>query len=945
MSLATVTQSPLDEIWVSLDLETTGLSAEDDDIIEIGAVKFHGNRELDTFQTFVNPHRELNDFVKGYTGITQADVDGAPSFSSVAGKLGAFVGMAPVVGHNIGFDLGFLAQNGLRLGNPRSDTWDLAFVLFPGLPDYSLGKLARSLGIVHPRPHRAVEDALVTRDVFLDLVTRLSQLDVYTLAEIRRLAERSSWSLSYIVDRVEGAGDGARPPAPDSNVGVSGLDMEALAERLKRRKSLRPNRQIKDLDVDMVASLLRDGGPLSEAMPGFEEREEQVAMARAVGEAINGKRRLIVEAGTGVGKSLAYLLPAAIYALTNNKRVVVSTNTINLQEQLLKKDIPILLRALADVAGVPAEDLKFTQLKGRANYLCLRRWSHLRSSESLSENEARLMAKTLTWLQTTATGDRSELNLAHRGSSAAWDRLSARGALECLGAGGPCFLRAARERAAASHLVIVNHALLLSDLTSGGSLIPEHDVLVIDEAHHLEREATRHLGFELSHSRLGEYVDSLIGDGGLLVQAVNAFRGTMVAETRRATVEQTAQRTLPLLPRLREAAARTFALLLALVSERTEERGGYAQELRITRSTRAQPEWSDLEAQWQNVDLVLMDLEARLGELNIALDGLEDAELVNYDGLMTELANAHQTTSDLRRMLREFVAEPSDEGIYWVTRSRHSADLTMHYAPLHVGPLLDDMLFSKKESVIMTSATLSTAGAFDHIVERTGFAESEQLLLGSPFDYPRAALLCVPSDMPEPNSWAYQSALEQAITDSVLAAGGRTMALFTSHASLRSTASEIRDDLEGRGINVLAQGVDGTPGQLVRRFRNEPRSLLLGTASFWEGVDLPGDSLQVLLLARLPFNVPTEPVFEARSEQYGEQSFSQYSLPEAALRLRQGFGRLIRTRTDRGVVVILDRRIVSRRYGQVFVDSLPDVTLKSVSILDLDRHIANWLEV
>ena len=170
------------------------------------------------------------------------------------------------------------------------------------------------------------------------------------------------------------------------------------------------------------------------------------------------------------------------------------------------------------------------------------------------------------------------------------------------------------------------------------------------------------------------------------------------------------------------------------------------------------------------------------------------------------------------------------------------------------------------------------------------------------------------------------------------------MALFTSHASLQATAAQIRDDLEARGINVLAQGVDGTPGQLVRRFREEPRSLLLGTASFWEGVDLPGDSLQVLLLARLPFNVPTEPVFEARSEQYGEQSFSQYALPEAALRLRQGFGRLIRTRTDRGAVVMLDRRIVSRRYGKVFLDSLPDVTQRSVSVLDLDRHIKNWLE-
>ena len=943
MSLATKTQSPLDEIWVSLDLETTGLSAEDDDIIEIGAVKFRGNQELDTFQTFVNPHRELNDFVKGYTGITQAEVDGAPSFSGVAGKLGAFIGMAPVVGHNIGFDLGFLAQKGLTLGNPRSDTWDLAVVLFPALPDYSLGKLARSLGIVHPRPHRAVEDALVTRDVFLDLVTRLSQLDVYTLAEIRRLAERSSWSLSYVVDRVEAAVDGAH--AAKSRVGVAGLDMEALAERLKRRKALRPNRQTEGLDVELVASLLRDGGPLSVAMPGFEEREEQVAMARAVGQAINGKTRLIVEAGTGVGKSLAYLLPAAIYALANNKRVVVSTNTINLQEQLLNKDIPILLRALADVPGVPAEELKFTQLKGRANYLCLRRWSHLRSSESLSENEARLMAKTLTWLQTSAAGDRSELNLAHRGSAAAWDRLSARGALECLGAGGPCFLRAARERAASSHLVIVNHALLLSDVAAEGSLIPDYDVLIVDEAHHLEEEATRHLGFELGQGRFDEYFRSLTGDRGLLNEAVTAFRGSSAADTRRRSVESTAAEAAGEIPRARDNLARMFATLEGLLSSAAADGAGAAaaQELRVTTSTRAQPAWSELEIQWEAVDLVLTDLSSSLRRLQLSLEGLEEAGLVGYQGLMMEMANAQQVNAELRQRLAEFVPKPRAEGIYWMTRNGRTGDLSLHAAPLQVGESLESLLYSRKECVVLTSATLSANGTFDHVRHRTGFEGSDDLLLGSPFDYPNAALLCVPEDIPEPSSPNYPLAAKRAIADAALAAGGRTMALFTSYAALQATAGLLRSEMEGQGISVLAQGSDGSPPQLIRRFVEDPRTVLLGTASFWEGVDFAGEALKVLLVMRLPFSVPSEPVFAARSELY-EDPFNEYAVPNAILRLRQGFGRLIRTKTDRGVVVVMDRRLVSRKYGKAFVDSLPPVSFKTLELRDLGDEIRAWID-
>ena len=936
----------LDEAWVALDLETTGLSSDEDQIIEVGAVRFRGHETLDTFQSFVNPGRRLDPFVTRLTGITDDDLRDAPGFSAVAAALAAFVGRSPLVGHNISFDLGFLDRQGLRVSNRLCDTWELAYFLLPGQRSYALESLADWAGAGDSRYHRAVDDAHATKRLFVRLLEDLAELDVNSLAEIGRMASRSPWIASDIL-RLQVLSAAGRT-SPDSGVGVSGVDVRALGRRLRHGRALRANEHRQTLDPEFVASLLRSGSPLADAIDGFEERGEQVAMAKAVAQAINGSHRLMVEAGTGVGKSLAYLLPAAMYALENSRRVVVSTNTLNLQEQLLTKDVPVLVRGLTGVEGLTAEDFRFAQLKGRANYLCFRRWDGLRSGETLTAEEARVAAKALVWMRDTGTGDRAELNLGHRDAAAPWGKISAQGALKCPRGGTPCFLRAAREKASASHLVIVNHALLMSDLMSGGGLIPEHEVLIIDEAHHLEREATKHLGFEVSHAQFGEYADTLSGDVGLFGRAVNAFRGTFVAATRRESVGQVVQQTLPLLPRLRDSVDRTFASLTVEVARQMEERGGsrsgFSLEHRIGDGDRGKQEWEEVKSQWENVDLVLMDLGARLEDLDTSLEGLEDADIQNYDGLTAEVSIARQTNSELRQNLREFVAEPSDEGIYWVTRGRQSADLVLRAAPLHVGPILDEKLFSRKESVVMTSATLSTAGTFDHIVERTGFVESEQLLLGSPFDYPRAALLCVPNDMPEPNSWAYQSAVEQAITDSVLAAGGRTMALFTSHASLQATASQIRGDLEARGINVLAQGVDGTPGQLVRRFREEPKSLLLGTASFWEGVDLPGDSLQVLLLARLPFNVPTEPVFEARSEQYGEQSFSQYALPEAALRLRQGFGRLIRTRTDRGAVVMLDRRIVSRRYGQVFLNSLPDVTVRNVSVLDLDLNIKGWLQ-
>ena len=953
MTLMPQDASPLEDVWVSLDLETTGLSADDDQIIEVGAVKFQGSRKLDTYQSLVNPYQTLSSFITRYTSITQREVDKAPPFSAVARELAPFVGTAPIVGHNIAFDLGFLSSHGLRLTNSRSDTWDLAFVLLPELPEYALAKVAASLGIGHPRPHRAVDDADVTRALFLKLAEMAAELDVFTIAEMERLATRSSWVLAYLLRGLGShkafetavAGDdvgAARGTTPTWRAGVTGLDIDALKTRFQHQKALRPNQKVRKVDMEQVDSLLKEGGLLSGAMPAFEERDEQIAMARAVTEAINEGKRLIVEAGTGVGKSLAYLLPAALYALANNARVVVSTNTINLQDQLLTKDVPAAVEALANAEGVAARELRFTQLKGRANYLCLKRWSHLRSSDSLSDDEARLLSKLLVWLRTTPTGDRGGLNLASRNAAAPWDRLSAQGAQDCGGVNGVCFLRGARDRAAASHLVIVNHALLMSDLLAGRALIPDYDILIVDEAHHLEEEATRHLGFELRQGRFDDHLQALGGERGLLNRVTGAFRGAPVADTRRDSVEGAAAQISTTIPSVRESIAGMFGILRGIDAD--ADGGGYGgrRETRVTAATRAQPAWSTLETQWETADGWLAQLHQGIAALDSSLDGLDDAGLLDHEGLVMETVNALQLNAELRQQLAKFIPQPESDGIYWVNSALRSDELTLHAAPIHVGEKLEKLLFDQKRSVILTSATLSTNETFDHIRGRTGFDDAQELLLGSPFVYPKAALLCVPKDMPEPNSWAYQAAVEQGVTDSTVAAGGRTMALFTSHASLQATAKAVRGNLQARGIDVLAQGVDGPPHRLLERFLDNPNSVLLGTASFWEGVDLAGDALKVLLLARLPFTVPTEPVFAARSELY-EDPFNEFAVPQAILRIRQGFGRLIRTKTDRGVVVILDRRIVSRRYGKAFLRSLPQVTFKTPNLGELPQEVQGWV--
>ena len=951
--------APDNDVWIAFDLETTGLDDAKDAVIEIGAVKFQDGRTLDTFQTFVNPHRRIPPFIIEYTKITQQDVNAAPPFDLAAADFLAFIGGAPLIAQVADFDLGFLRANGVELPNPVIDTYDLAYALRPDMPGYSLEDMTRYLGIENAAPHRSLGDACATRDVFLALLDEAYALDAFTLAALQQLAQRSGWQLGYLLD-----GIAANPrrrlaaaPAPSQGaVGVNGLDIRQIGDRLRSDAApLRARERISKIDADLVGALLSNNGALSDALEGFEERSEQVQMAKAVANAINDGKRIIIEAGTGVGKSLAYLLPAALYAMANGKRVVVSTNTINLQEQLINKDVPILVKALQglDRAAAGRQDdggdsLRFTQLKGRGNYLCLRRWNRMRADADPSVEEARLLAKTMVWLQSTSSGDRAEINLGRRSAAAPWERLSAesRASWGCMGQESVCFLRAARERAAASHLIIVNHALLLADIAAEGSIIPEYDALIIDEAHHIEDAATNRLGFDLTRTRFDEHLQSLSGDGGLPNQALTALRTAVnLAQSRRDALQSAADEIGALLPRLRPFLTNLFTRLQS-VAEGAQGGNGrnaaFAQTLRVTAAVRSRPDWSDVEIDWENADLALGELDRLLMRLESALGDLDDAGLLNYDALREDVGGARETGDYLRGRLKEFAVSPDEGTIYWLSVSARRRELSLNAAPLNVSDELNERLFSQKRSVVMTSATLTADDSFGHIVERTGFADAAELQVGSPFDYPKAAALCLPTDMPGPNSRDYNKAVERAIIDAAIAAGGRTMALFTSYGALRRAAAGIGDELQAQGISLLTQGAGSSPDRLVRRFMDNPKAVLLGTASFWEGVDLAGDALSVLIVARLPFSVPTDPVFEARSELY-DNSFMQYAVPQAILRLRQGFGRLIRTSEDRGVVAILDSRVLSTRYGEAFLRSLPPASQQKCRLGELGGVIRRHL--
>nr|MBC7244869.1 hypothetical protein [Chloroflexota bacterium] len=943
-------------IYVALDLETTGLDPERDDIIEIGAVKFRDHQVLNTWSTLVNPQRPIPYKVQKLTGITPQEVQQAPGLASVIARLASFIGDYPVVGHTVGFDAAFLRKHGLLLRNPLIDTFELARILLPKLPTYNLATLAAILGIAPQEHHRALPDAIAAKDLFLALVERGLQMDLAVLQEINRTAARSYWPLrQFFLDlEHERVHTAFASNIREQLLAKGSLDSDTLGLVLDRREQpepLRPSASKSLLDEQELVAILSPGGLLSQRFQGYEHRPQQIEMLRAVTRVLNEGGQLLAEAGTGTGKSLAYLLPAIYFAVSNGRPVVVSTNTINLQDQLCNKDIPDLQKIL------PFE-FKAALLKGRNNYICLRRLALFRRSESLETEEVQVLAKILAWLPVTETGDLAELSLRDQ-ELAVWSQVQAEQE-SCLGdrcphfRRGRCFLHRARRNAEAAHIVVINHALLLSDMVVSNRVLPEYHHLVIDEAHHLEARATEQLGFAVNYSQAASFLRGLSQQTitgqyrGFLHEIPQHLRGSTIS----AVVQQQVNAYLVNMQGQVEQALLSldnfFTTLHTFVKdtlspefERPNE--NYDRQIELTSGIRKQPGWSQIEIVADELDNDLLKVEQGLQGLHHGFSNLEGQNILNYEDLLQEIWARLEHMREIREQLRAIISQPVSGGIYWLSIGAKDEDITLHSAPLHVSSLLVQHLFSKLESVVLTSATLRTAKDFAYIRERLGLQDAEEFAVESPFDYANSTLLYLPTDIPEPAQPNYQNIVSKAITELCLATRGRTLILFTSHHQLRNTYYAIARPLEEAGIIVYGQGIDGSRRQLLENFKTTPHSVLLGTRSFWEGIDVVGPALSCLVIVRLPFSVPSDPVFSARSRTF-EDPFGQYAVPEAVLRFRQGFGRLIRSYTDRGVVIVLDKRILSKSYGSSFLDSLPDCTVCRGPLSELPNKAALWIQ-
>jgi DNA polymerase-3 subunit epsilon/ATP-dependent DNA helicase DinG len=937
MSLLSPTAPAFDQVCVALDLETTGLDENRDTIIEVGAVKFQGDQVIDTFQTFVNPGRTIPDFIQRLTGISPNQVARAPFFSTISDDLEQFVEQYPVVGHNVNFDLKFLAAHGLVLNNVPYDTWDLASMFLPNHMQYSLSNLTSHLKVSHINAHRALDDARATHGVFVALLRRAAELDPGLITYMMGLATRSRWAIAPLLNGLENETSAVLAP---SAVGLTGLDLETISKRLSRPEKRRMDSSLGTLDENNIVDLLGAKGPFAQAFSGFEHRPEQDEMLSSVAKAIYQSRHLVVEGATGVGKSMAYLLPAVLFAVARGGRVVVSTKTINLQEQLLRKDIPALIEVLEGAGLVEKGVVQAASLKGKSNYLCLRRWNQLARSDNVSVDDARLLGKTAVWLQTTVTGDRSEINLSGR-DAFTWNRVSAGEKGWCPGMrdGSPCFMRSAHERAEQAHIIVVNHALLLSDMVMGGNLIPDYQYLIVDEAHSLEDEATSQLGFQVSADSLEQPLEN---QGRLSAAFRLALRGEEVSAAVRQEGERVVADVESKPPHLKELWTRVWAAAERLLESQS---GDGQSQLLLTADLRSQRGWDEMSLAWENQDLGLQQATQAVSRLHRFLDTTELPGASDQATITSEAAGIQDNLEKLRTNLGAVLTPQTEDSVLWIARNQGRGEISFHSAPLDVAATLQEQLFNRKESVVLTSATLSTDGTFGHFRRRTGVPEdSEELQVGTPFDYRKAALLLIPEDMPQPNADGYLQAVSRVLVDLAGSLGGHTMALFTSYSALRGVSQRVRTPLQGHGVEVFAQGIDGSAPQLMSRFRENPKSLLLGTSSFWEGVDLPSGALKALVLTRLPFQVPTDPIVKARSDQYKEP-FNEYSIPQAVLRFRQGIGRLIRNKEDRGVIVVLDKRITARSYGKSFLQSIPPCTLQPCNLATVGMLTSNWIGV
>lgn len=691
-------------------------------------------------------------------------------------------------------------------------------------------------------------------------------------------------------------------------------DIYVVVEPGKKEKS-------KDLPKEKILNLFKAEGKLSKELERFSERKEQLCAAEKIIDSFNNHQFDFIEAGTGTGKSFAYLIPALFYNNLNDSRIVVSTNTINLQEQLINKDLLSLARILDF-------DFKAVLVKGRNNYLCLRKYKNFKKNFEKGEIEVdkELFSNLQEWKEETKSGEKSEINFQI--NSSLWNKVAAESDL-CLNTACPffksCYFMQARKEVYKADILIVNHHLLLSDARlkeDTGSvdrgILPNFNHLIVDEAHNIGDIATEHLGHHLYKPLLDKWLNSLSGEKKSLLAEIREDIAFYLSNDQDRLRNILDAKLIPTAQKINDLIPQYFNELKAIVNNYQKRKITVDEKLKNT-------------AKWQEFKKTAENLAAYLKNIAGFLQIIYDNLYLDIDDNTDE--NEMKITSSINRCHTlieriEFNLKAEDEDyVYWLESSfyRGSEQLVQKSVPIDSGKFLPDLLWSKLTNIIFTSATITAAGSFEYFYRSTGIKKAEELKLESPFDYSKQAELLLPLNFPEPGADNFLKELVKNLYEIIINSGGSTLVLFTSYRMLNYSYNNLKDKVEKKGIRILSQS-ELTRNYIMKEFHASYNTIIFGTSSFWEGVDLPGDLLKYLVMVKLPFPVPGQPLYKAKEEllkKEGLNPFYNLALPEAVIRFRQGFGRLIRSKKDHGLIILFDRRVISRSYGKSFLESLP----------------------
>lgn len=919
----------LEDDIVVLDTETTGLDPASCSLLEIAAIRMRGGERIAEFHTLMNPGRAIPEEITELTGITQDDVEGAPSPREAVAQFAEFVGSSDLVAHNADFDRSFIMRQALPGEFPGNwiDSLTLSFIVLPRLKSHRLVDLARAFNLDAPS-HRAMDDTVTLSQLWRILLAGLLAMTPGVANRIAELSPQTDWTLRAYFQQ-------AAQQYP-------GVDFSLRQNRQAQTKeiALPPRTDADEVPLsfcneEVIDKAFSESGIIGEMYPGFEVREEQRAMAQEVAASLRQGDIRILEAGTGVGKSMAYLLPLALGAKQNLITTGVATKTNALMDQLVYHELPRLQEALGG--------LDYVALKGYEHYLCLRKLEHLmRTSEDESAGTLNAITALLNFSAQTSQGDIDALSFN-------WARIPRAdyqaNPHDCLKQRCPfyprlCYLHGARKAAQSADIVVTNHALLFRDMEAENGILPPIRHWVIDEAHSVEGEARRQLSFVVSSQDIESAFMRITSNRSGIIARVRKkapaleggdplFGVTIDIENR--------------IGNIRLIAADFFTQLEEIPSEDARDLGSYnVSTTWISSEIRESPRWIALCEPGTKLAGELRSLNGRLADLISMLEQFEGE-------FASQLAELTSITSEIHRAVEALnlvLAGTDDRFVYSIQLDRNPRrpSQVLEAMRLDIGETLSADLYPNVRSLIFTSATVATGERepFAHFMRATGLDRAEDKSVhaaqfASSYDFDRKMTILLPSNMPEPSSQHYQKEFARLLYETHVAMGGSVLTLFTNRREMEALYRKLKPQLADAGIELIAQTRGASTKTLRDRFLEDKSLSLFALKSFWEGFDAPGDTLRCVIIAKLPFGRPNDPLARERESRDGRAAWGKYSLPEAIVELKQAAGRLIRNSTDSGWLILADGRLQTKNYGSAFLRAMPTHDIRTLSIDEIAR--------